>query len=145
MQVSAVSLVHSSSVAVAVADLSAQIRNLARIRELIGHRSGTLCLTRALKLPPGRIKSSAMIRIAITEVAYNAIASTLPKLAVRWPMQRDRDKCFIQVEADDAQDWRKLQRRNPAARRNRGADQVPRIGLSARMAVDRRDFLCFGA
>jgi hypothetical protein len=49
MQVSAVSLVHSSSVAVAVADLSAQIRNLARIRELIGHRSGTLCLTRALK------------------------------------------------------------------------------------------------
>ena len=40
-----------------------------------------------------------MIRIAITEVAYNAIASTLPKGSGRWPMQRDRDKCFIQVEA----------------------------------------------
>ena len=40
-----------------------------------------------------------MIRIAITDVAYNAIASTLPKVAGRWPMQRDRDKCFIQVEA----------------------------------------------
>ena len=50
-----------------------------RIRGLIGHRSGTLCLRRALKLPFGRIKSPAMIRIAITEVAYNAIASTLPK------------------------------------------------------------------
>ena len=40
-----------------------------------------------------------MIRIAITEVAYNAIASTLPKGAARWPIQRNRDKCFIQVEA----------------------------------------------
>jgi hypothetical protein len=71
----------------------------APIRGLSGHRSGTLCLRCALKLPLGRIKSPAMIRIAITEVAYNVIASTLPKGAGRWPMQRDRDKCFIQVEA----------------------------------------------
>jgi hypothetical protein len=40
-----------------------------------------------------------MIRIAITEAAYDAIASTLPKGAARWPMQRERDQCFIQVEA----------------------------------------------
>ena len=57
------------------------------------------CLWHALKLPLGRIKSPAMIRIAITDVAYNAIASTLPKGAARWPMQSDRDKCFIKVEA----------------------------------------------
>ena len=44
-----------------------------------------------------------------------------------------------------AQDWRKLQRRTPAARRNRGADLVPRIGLSSQHGRDRRDFLCFGA
>ena len=31
--------------------------------------------------------------------AYDAIASTLPKGAARWPMQRDRGQCFIQVEA----------------------------------------------
>jgi hypothetical protein len=30
---------------------------------------------------------------------YDAIASTLPKGAARWPMQRDRGQCFIQVEA----------------------------------------------
>ena len=40
-----------------------------------------------------------MIRIALNEVAYEAIASTLPKGAARWPMQRDRGQCFIQVEA----------------------------------------------
>ena len=40
-----------------------------------------------------------MIRVALTDAAYDAIASTLPKGAARWPMQRDRDQCFIQVEA----------------------------------------------
>jgi len=40
-----------------------------------------------------------MIRIALTEAAYDAIASTLPKGAARWPMQRELDQCFIQVEA----------------------------------------------
>jgi hypothetical protein len=40
-----------------------------------------------------------MIRIALTDAAYDAIASTLPKGAARWPMQRHRDQCFIQVEA----------------------------------------------
>ena len=40
-----------------------------------------------------------MIRLALTEVAYNAIASTLPKGSARWPMQRDHGLCFIQVEA----------------------------------------------
>jgi hypothetical protein len=39
-----------------------------------------------------------MIRVALTDVAYDAIASTLPKGAARWPMQRDRGLCFIQVE-----------------------------------------------
>jgi hypothetical protein len=39
-----------------------------------------------------------MIRIALTDAAYDAIASTLPN-AARWPMQRDRGQCFIQVEA----------------------------------------------
>jgi hypothetical protein len=40
-----------------------------------------------------------MIRVALTDAAYDAIASTLPKGAARWPMQRDRGRCFIQVEA----------------------------------------------
>jgi hypothetical protein len=40
-----------------------------------------------------------MIRVALTDAAYEAIASTLPKGAARWPMQRDRSQCFIQVEA----------------------------------------------
>ena len=40
-----------------------------------------------------------MIRLVLTEGAYDAIASTLPKGSARWPMQRDRGKCFIQVEA----------------------------------------------
>ena len=31
--------------------------------------------------------------------AYDVIASTLPKGSARWPMQRERGKCFIQVEA----------------------------------------------
>ena len=33
------------------------------------------------------------------DAAYDAIASTLPKGAARWPMQRDQGRCFIQVEA----------------------------------------------
>ena len=40
-----------------------------------------------------------MIRLVLTEGAYDAIASTLPKGSARWPMQRDQGKCFIQVEA----------------------------------------------
>ena len=40
-----------------------------------------------------------MIRVALTGAAYYAIASTRPKGAARWPMQRDRGQCFIQVEA----------------------------------------------
>ena len=40
-----------------------------------------------------------MIRVALTDAAYDVIAATLPKGAARWPMQRDRDQCFIQVEA----------------------------------------------
>jgi hypothetical protein len=31
--------------------------------------------------------------------AYDTIASRLPKGSARWPMQRDRGRCFIQVEA----------------------------------------------
>jgi hypothetical protein len=40
-----------------------------------------------------------MIRVALTDAAYEAIASTLPKGAARWPMQRHQGQCFIQVEA----------------------------------------------
>ena len=40
-----------------------------------------------------------MIRVALTDAAYDAIASTLPKGAARWPMQREQGQCFIQVEA----------------------------------------------
>jgi hypothetical protein len=40
-----------------------------------------------------------MIRVALTDAAYDAIASTLPRGAARWPTQRDRGQCFIQVEA----------------------------------------------
>ena len=45
------------------------------------------------------IKWPEMIRVVRTDEAYDAIASTLPKGAARWPMQRDRGQCFIQVEA----------------------------------------------
>jgi hypothetical protein len=40
-----------------------------------------------------------MIRIVLTDGAYDAIASTLPKGSARWPMQRECGKCFVQVEA----------------------------------------------
>jgi hypothetical protein len=52
-----------------------------------------------MKLPLGGIKCPEMIRVALTDAPYDAIASTLPKGAARWPMQRDRGQCFIQVEA----------------------------------------------
>jgi hypothetical protein len=45
------------------------------------------------------IEYHEMIRGALTDAAYDVIASTLPKGAARWPMQRDRGQCFIQVEA----------------------------------------------
>jgi hypothetical protein len=51
-----------------------------------------------------------MIRVALTDVAYDAIASTLPKGAARWPMQRDRDQCFIQVEAGVVDRMRAMRR-----------------------------------
>jgi len=53
----------------------------------------------AMKLPPGWYQLFMMIRVALTDSAYDAIASTLPKGSARWPMQRDNGKCFIQVEA----------------------------------------------
>jgi hypothetical protein len=40
-----------------------------------------------------------MIRIALSDSAYDAIAATLPKGSARWPMQRDGGQCFIQVES----------------------------------------------
>jgi hypothetical protein len=40
-----------------------------------------------------------MIRIALSDATYDAIASTLPKGSARWPMQRDGGRCFIQVES----------------------------------------------
>jgi hypothetical protein len=53
----------------------------------------------AMKIPLSRDHVPGMIRVALTDVAYDAIASTLPKGAARWPMQRDQGQCFIQVEA----------------------------------------------
>jgi len=40
-----------------------------------------------------------MIRIALSDAAYDAISSILPKGSARWPMQRDGGRCFIQVES----------------------------------------------
>jgi hypothetical protein len=40
-----------------------------------------------------------MIRIALSDAAYDAIAATLPKGSARWPMKRDGSQGFIQVEA----------------------------------------------
>jgi hypothetical protein len=45
------------------------------------------------------IKCVEMIRVILTDEACDAIASTLPKGAARWPTQRDRGQCFSQVEA----------------------------------------------
>jgi hypothetical protein len=51
-----------------------------------------------------------MIRIALSDSAYDAIASTLPKGSARWPMQRDGDQCFIQVESAVVNRMRALRR-----------------------------------
>ena len=40
-----------------------------------------------------------MIRIALTDAACDGASSTLPKGAAWWPIQRDQDQYFIQVEA----------------------------------------------
>ena len=37
------------------------------------------------------IKWPEMIRVVLTDEAYDAIASTLPKDVARWPVQPDRD------------------------------------------------------
>ena len=37
-------------------------------------------------------------QIVLTDAVYDAIASSLPKGAARWPMQREQGQCFIQVE-----------------------------------------------
>src|SRR5580704_236158 len=52
-----------------------------------------------MKLALGRDQAPGDDSHRLTEAAYDAIASTLPKGAARWPMQRDRGQCFIQVEA----------------------------------------------
>jgi hypothetical protein len=51
-----------------------------------------------------------MIRIALTHAAYDAISSTLPKGSARWPMQRDRGWCFIQVESATVDRMRTMRR-----------------------------------
>jgi hypothetical protein len=51
-----------------------------------------------------------MIRVALTDAAYDAIASTLPRGAARWPMQRHRGQCFIQVEAAAVDRMRAMRR-----------------------------------
>ena len=52
-----------------------------------------------MKVPLGRDQVPEMIGVVLTDEAYDAIASTLSKGTARWPMQRDRGRCFIQVEA----------------------------------------------
>ena len=51
-----------------------------------------------------------MVRIVLTKAAYDAIASTLPKGAARWPMQREHGQCFIQVEAAVVDRMRSMRR-----------------------------------
>ena len=51
-----------------------------------------------------------MIRVALTDAAYDAIASALPKGAARLPMQPDRGQCFIQVEAAVVDRMRSMRR-----------------------------------
>jgi hypothetical protein len=52
-----------------------------------------------------------MIRIALSDAAYDAIAATLPTGSARWPMQRDGDQGFIQVEAAVVDRMRSMRRR----------------------------------
>ena len=51
-----------------------------------------------------------MIRIALSDRAYDAISSTLPKGSARWPMQRDHGQCFIQVESAIVERMRAMRR-----------------------------------
>ena len=50
-----------------------------------------------LKLPLGRDLAPEMICVVLTDAAYDAIGLNAQG-AGRWPMQRDRDQCFVQVE-----------------------------------------------
>jgi hypothetical protein len=68
----------------------------AQVRRLRWHSAATE--TRH-EITAGRDQVPGDDRVALTDAAYDAIASTLPKGAARWPMQRDRGQCFIQVEA----------------------------------------------
>ena len=63
----------------------------------------------------------------------DAIASTMPKGSARWPMQRERGKCFIQVEAAVVDRMR--------AMRRPGEDYSAVILASCRtgVAVDHRE------
>jgi hypothetical protein len=45
------------------------------------------------------IKCQEMIRVPLTDAAYDAIASMLPKGAARWPTQRQQGQYLIQVGA----------------------------------------------
>jgi hypothetical protein len=75
-----------------VAHIALARTNQARLRVRARQRPAGVCdgldgeLRRTSKLPLSR------------DVTYDAIASTLPKGAARWPMQRGRCQCFIQVE-----------------------------------------------
>lgn len=51
-----------------------------------------------------------MIRIAIAVAVHKAISSTLPKGSGRWPMQREGDRCFIQVEQATLERMRAMRR-----------------------------------
>ena len=60
------------------------------------------CLVRAVAALAARVACNGpqqRLRHTTKCAAYRAVASTLPKGAARWPMQRDRGQCFIQVEA----------------------------------------------
>jgi hypothetical protein len=57
-----------------------------------------IALRSAASVPPKANCGWSSTRVNRVGV-YDAIASTLPKDAARWPMQRDRGQCFIQVEA----------------------------------------------
>jgi hypothetical protein len=53
-----------------------------------------------------------MIRLVLTEGAYDVIASGLRKGSARWPMQRDNGRRFIQVEAAVVDRMRTMRRPN---------------------------------
>ena len=89
------------------------------------------------------IKCREMIRVVLTDEAYDAIASTLPKGTARWRMQRDRGQSVIQVEAAVVD--RMMAMPGPAratgmssqARRTRGGAEVG-MRLPPKMRSDRR-------